>query len=85
VGAVGKIQAGDIHAHAHEIAHRLFGIACRPNCANNFGAASKRGRIRRRQFPLALFQESILKAIGLMSVLYMEIGGEDVTGCARME
>ena len=42
MGAVGKIQPGNVHAQLHHFPQPGFGIARRSDGANNFGAA--RGR-----------------------------------------
>jgi hypothetical protein len=37
--AVGKIEAGDVHAEAKQVAHGGFGTACRTDGADDFGTA----------------------------------------------
>ncbi len=43
VRAVGKIQAGDVHAQAQQVAHRGFGVAGRTDGADDLGAARSGG------------------------------------------
>jgi hypothetical protein len=44
VRAVGKIEAGNVHADAHQVAHSSFGVAGWADGANDFGAATERDR-----------------------------------------
>ena len=39
--AVGKIQTGDVHAQAKQVAHRSFGVASRADGADDLGAAGR--------------------------------------------
>ena len=43
VRAVGKIEAGDVHAEAQQVAHGGFGVAGRADGADDFGAAGATG------------------------------------------
>ena len=39
VGAVGEVEAGDVHAEAQQVAHGGFGVAGGADGADDFGAA----------------------------------------------
>jgi hypothetical protein len=47
VSAVGKIEAGDVHAEAKQVAHGGFGTARRTDGTDNFGAAGDGVRLDR--------------------------------------
>ena len=49
MSAVGKIQPRNVHAQAHQVAQRGFGIARRPDGTNDLGAANgSDGELRRQ-------------------------------------
>ena len=43
VGAVGKVEAGDVHAQAQQVAHGSLGVAGGTDGADDFGAAGNSG------------------------------------------
>src|SRR5271170_4117712 len=82
VRAVRKIQAGNVHAHAHKITHRRLRIAGWADGTNDFGATLHEGMSRifhfamrtcRSQAALALCQQFIPDSFEIISVLYMEM------------
>jgi len=46
MGSVGKIQSGNVHAQLHHFTQPGFGIARRPDGADNLGAARCDGGFR---------------------------------------
>ena len=68
VRAVRKIQAGDIHAEAKQVAHGGFGVAGWTDGADDLGAA-RSGRCRRRREGLRVRDEFSVAVAGLLDFI----------------